>query len=35
VDYVTGTYGFEESMVREALQTKNGKVLEIIKYLGG
>jgi hypothetical protein len=35
VDYVSGTYGFEESRVREALQTKNGKVVEMIKYLGG
>jgi len=35
VDYVTRTYGFEESRVREAFQVKHGKVAEVVKYLEG
>ena len=35
VDYVTGTYRFEESRVREALQVKQGKAMEMVKYLDG
>jgi len=35
VDYVARTYGFEEGRVREAMQVKNGKVMEMIRYLDG
>jgi hypothetical protein len=35
VDYISGTYGFEEEVVRDALVKKGGKVLDTVKLLGG
>ena len=35
VDYISETYGFDESGVRDALHKKGGKVMEAVKLLGG
>jgi len=35
VDYITGTYGFDEAGVRVALHKKGGKVAESINLLEG
>jgi hypothetical protein len=35
VDYISGTYGFEEELVRDTLTKKGGKVKDTVKLLGG
>jgi NACalpha-BTF3-like transcription factor len=34
VDYITSTFGITDDSVRDALQKKNGKVMDAIKSLG-
>jgi len=35
VDYISGAYGFEEEVVRDALTKKAGKVMDTVRSLGG
>ena len=35
VDYICGTYGFEDIGVRDALHKKGGKVMDVVQMLAG
>jgi hypothetical protein len=34
VDYICGTYGFDDKEVRDVLHKKGGKVMDVVKLLG-